>query len=233
MPLRVRARRHSLFDALSMRSLRVCGAEHIVAVTFTNAAAGEMKLRVRQKLEEDLHVSSDLSREYLRRGLAELERAFIGTIHAFCAHLLRQRPVEAGVDPAFEELASPERIFGRVFHEWLDHRLALKSPILRRCFARLTRLEERSPLAPADKLRYEAWKLAEWRDHDSGWAKHDFDRIGALENAISSAQAFLVIRNRCDRPQRDPLYLSFQPLADFVARVELSRETGGLDYDSS
>lgn len=207
-------------------------AENIVAVTFTNAAAGEMKLRLRQKLEEELQVSSDSSREYLRRGLAELERAFIGTIHAFCAHLLRQRPVEAGVDPAFEELAAPERIFGRVFHEWLDHRLTLKSPILRRCFARLTRLEERSPLAPAERLRYQAWNLAEWRDHDSRWAKRDFDRIAALEKAISDAQTFLVIRNRCDRPQRDSLYLSFQPLADFVARIELARETGDLDYDT-
>ena len=83
---------------------------NIVAVTFTNAAAGEMKLRVRQKLEEELLASSGASRENLRTGLAQLERAFIGTIYSR-AHLLRQRPVEARVDPAFEELAAPERLF--------------------------------------------------------------------------------------------------------------------------
>ena len=59
--------------------------ETIVAVTFTHAAAGNMKLRVRHELD--------------RRRLAEaartLDRAFIGTIHAFCAQLLRRRPVEA------------------------------------------------------------------------------------------------------------------------------------------
>ena len=127
--------------------------ENIVAVTFTNAAAGEMKLRVRQKLEE----------ANLPSALAELERAYIGTIHAFCAHLIRQRPVEARVDPSFEELAAPERIFARAFRDWINDRLNDNSPVLRRAFARLSRLEERSPVAPLDKLRYEAWKLAEWR----------------------------------------------------------------------
>src|SRR5690349_2393205 len=103
--------------------------ENIVAVTFTNAAAGEMKLRVRQKLEE----------ANLPVALAEFERAFIGTIHAFCAHLIRQRPVEACVDPSFEELAAPERVFARAFRDWINDRLRDNSPVLRRAFARLSR----------------------------------------------------------------------------------------------
>ena len=40
----------------------------------------------------------------MRRGLSQIEQCFIGTIHSFCARLLRERPVEAGVDLAFEEL---------------------------------------------------------------------------------------------------------------------------------
>jgi ATP-dependent helicase/nuclease subunit A len=207
-------------------------AENIVAVTFTNAAAGEMKLRVRQKLEQEMPYAGEEARPALDRGLAELERAFIGTIHAFCAHLLRQRPVEARVDPAFEELAAPERLFARVFRDWIDDKLAEESPVLRRAFARLTRLEERSPLAPIERLRIEAWKLAEWRDHDHPWTKHDFDRIAAIERALAQSGAFLAIRNRCDRPGRDPLFQSFQPLADLVERAELAQRSGRLDYDS-
>ena len=79
--------------------------ENIVAVTFTNAAAGEMKLRVRQKLEE----------AGLADALAGFERAFIGTIHAFCAHLIRQRPVEACVDPAFQLEAIEQNGFEILF----------------------------------------------------------------------------------------------------------------------
>src|SRR5439155_1554904 len=76
-------------SALVERMVEVVGAgtpvERIVAVTFTHAAAGNMKLRVRQEMElRGLHAKA-----------RELDRAFIGTIHAFCAQLLRRRPVEA------------------------------------------------------------------------------------------------------------------------------------------
>src|ERR1051325_1875211 len=71
--------------------------ERIVAVTFTHQAAGEMKLRVRQKLE-------DLRTPVTSEGLQHLDRAFIGTIHAFAANLLPQPPPEARVDPGFVEL---------------------------------------------------------------------------------------------------------------------------------
>ena len=47
-------------------------------------------------------------RARLERGLQELDRAFMGTIHAFCARLLRERPIEAGIDPGFLETTAPE-----------------------------------------------------------------------------------------------------------------------------
>ena len=206
--------------------------ENVVAVTFTNAAAGEMKLRVRQKLEEELKNASPETAGHLQTALGELERAFIGTIHSFCAHLIRQRPVEARVDPAFEELAAPERVFARVFHDWLVNRLQQGSPTLRRCFARLTRSEERSPVAPLDRLRFEAWKLAEWRDHDGAWQRNSFDMLQTLEAAFERVRAFSILRNRCDRPQRDILYQSFQPLADFVERIDRTKAAGEPDYDA-
>jgi superfamily I DNA/RNA helicase len=92
--------------------------ETIVAVTFTHAAAGNMKLRVRHELERRRAREVDAD---VRRRLAEaarsLDRAFIGTIHAFCAQLLRRRPVEARIDPVFQELAQPDAL--RVFAERL------------------------------------------------------------------------------------------------------------------
>src|SRR5215471_12791062 len=62
-----------------------CGIEHVVAVTFTHAAAGEMKLRVRQELDrarQNGDYSAD-ARERAGEALQHLERAFIGTIHSF------------------------------------------------------------------------------------------------------------------------------------------------------
>src|SRR5690606_38350393 len=43
-----------------------------------------------------------------------------GTIHSFCGRLLRERPLEVGLDPAFEELAVEERITVRR-HFWEGH----------------------------------------------------------------------------------------------------------------
>ena len=104
--------------------------DRIAAVTFTHAAAGSMKVRVRQELER---------RKNQGAALRSLDRAFIGTIHAFCTHLLRQRPVEAVVDPDFRELDEPNArsLFDEVFREWLAARLNEPAPVLRRALARL------------------------------------------------------------------------------------------------
>ena len=65
-----------------------------LAITFTENAAAEVKARLAELLE--------------RLGLEEqrgrLERAYISTIHGFCARLLREYAIEAGVDPRFQVL---------------------------------------------------------------------------------------------------------------------------------
>ncbi len=57
----------------------------------------------------------------LRHALSNLERFFAGTIHAFCARLLRERPVEAGVSPGFTELDETEEQLIRE-QSWRDFR---------------------------------------------------------------------------------------------------------------
>ena len=69
----------------------------IVAITFTEKAAAEMRDRIRRGIDE-LDVSAD-TRARLREALID---APINTIHGFCASILREFPVEAGVDSAFE-----------------------------------------------------------------------------------------------------------------------------------
>src|SRR5690348_10815127 len=67
-----------------------------VAVTFTEKAAGEMKLRLRLEIERARSGFKGLERARLDQALEELELARIGTIHSFCADILRERPIEAG-----------------------------------------------------------------------------------------------------------------------------------------
>jgi ATP-dependent helicase/nuclease subunit A len=221
--------------ALVCRIVEVIAAgtpvETVVAVTFTHAAAGNMKLRVRHELEQRRAGELDpVVQARLADAARKLDRAFIGTIHAFCAQLLRRRPVEAGVDPVFQELAQPDalRVFSRVFQRWIEQRLASPSPALVRALARLSWREERDGAEPLDALRQAAWSLAEWRDFNAPWDKRGFDRDARLEALLQTAETTLNLRNRCSR-QRDPLYDGLRPLAEFLQRVDRARAAGRFD----
>lgn len=75
-------------------------ASEILAITFTRKAAGEMKERLYKSMQE--LAETDVSNEGFWKGqLQELERAQITTIHGFCNRLLKENPVETGLDPAF------------------------------------------------------------------------------------------------------------------------------------
>ncbi|GMX66754.1 UvrD-helicase domain-containing protein [Paenibacillus elgii] len=82
----------------------------IAAITFTNKAASELSCRFRLKLEEELQEATEgcPERERLELAVQQFGRGFIGTIHGFCARLLRERPIESGLDPAFREIDESE-----------------------------------------------------------------------------------------------------------------------------
>src|SRR5207302_1746521 len=102
--------------------------DRIVAVTFTEAAAGELKLRLRAAIEKARldETRPAAERERLRLALPKLEEARVSTIHGFCSDLLREHPVEAAVDPYFEVAAddTAASLFERAFDRWLEAQLA-------------------------------------------------------------------------------------------------------------
>ncbi|WP_018133200.1 UvrD-helicase domain-containing protein [Effusibacillus pohliae] len=81
----------------------------IVAITFTELAAAEMKRRIRTAVEKWIAETADLlEKKRLRRIRSELDSAIISTIHGFCMRILKEHPVEAGVDPLAEVLEPDE-----------------------------------------------------------------------------------------------------------------------------
>ena len=108
--------------------------EGMAAVTFTRKAAAELRARFQLELERRLREEPEAARRArIETALSHLERLFAGTIHAFCAHLIRERPVEAGVAPGFTEQEEAEdvELRQRAWRDYLDRERAGGSPVLR------------------------------------------------------------------------------------------------------
>ncbi|HEX4046219.1 MAG TPA: UvrD-helicase domain-containing protein [Elusimicrobiota bacterium] len=147
-----------LFLVLGWDAPEPVRVERVVALTFTDKAAGEIKLRLSDRLAELAarlagaplpdgaavraeRTLMELRAQFgkgdddvlgrARAALEDLDKAPIGTIHSFCAQLLRLHPVEAGVDPAFRVDADEEafdELFASEWAAWLDVELGERPP---------------------------------------------------------------------------------------------------------
>lgn len=109
----------------------------LLAITFTEKAAAEMKQRLARALADEGRADAAQA----------VERAAISTVHAFCARLLREHAVEACVDPAFTVLEPVEA--ERLFESCLD---ALVAEMAARHDPDLDRLAALPGSDPADTL---------------------------------------------------------------------------------
>ena len=200
----------------------------MVVVTFTERAAGELKLRVRQQLEAarletfagQSSPEEKARRERLLTALQQFEGAHIGTIHGFCAELLREYPVDAGVDPQFEVLGadlSQWRFFERVFQRWFAKVQQEPSPGIARVLQRRARSAARYAAAkgPVEQLREAAWRLIEHRDLTRSWSPVSFDLAGELHavrrslvTLSTTLRSAIEARQVGDRPWRPVLRLA-------------------------
>ncbi|MEA2736263.1 MAG: ATP-dependent helicase/nuclease subunit, partial [Humisphaera sp.] len=83
-----------------------CDVDELLVVTFTEAAAAEMKSRIERALFERINRSGHDSR--LARQLALVDRANVSTLHGFCARLIRQHFHLLELDPAFTVIDGDE-----------------------------------------------------------------------------------------------------------------------------
>lgn len=111
----------------------------IAAVTFTRKAAAELRERFQVVLERRYREARDDPSEggratRLRDAIDGIDRAFLGTIHAFCARLLRERPIEAGLDPDFQEAqeAEAQLIQERFWTSFVERIISDSDPLVER-----------------------------------------------------------------------------------------------------
>ncbi len=113
----------AVLTARYLKHLTDDGAEapQVVAITFTDRAAREMRDRIRKAVQDKLQNAQGEAVERWTDHLRHLETAPISTIHAFCGNLLRQYAVTAGLDPQFEILE--EVLASNLRSESMRHRL--------------------------------------------------------------------------------------------------------------
>ena len=190
----------------------------IVALTFTNKAATEMRVRLRERLAAVVRADTDdvrqsdggavsVSELRVRYGLTldeviaragaalhDIEKAQIGTLHSFAAHLLRLHPLESLVDPAFQEDDGSrfEEHFTAAWDVWIDQELSRRGThhrlwraLLRtitvddlRAFARALCSE----LVDVTRLR-EQLDHTEWDAMTAGWLSGMRDHAQTLLDA--------------------------------------------------
>ena len=204
----------------------------IVAVTFSEKAAGELKLRLREELETArtrTGVTADES-ALLAKAVYDFEEAQVSTIHGFCAELLRERPVEARVDPAFTVLTETQadRVFDEAFTTWLHEQLAHPGDGVRRSLRRPTRWrpEEEEGNGPIERLRRAARDLREWRDHTAAWTRPSYDRHRAIKTLFQQLKDFAEMTGR-PLKKGDNFSNDTRPARTASAEIERQRRAVG------
>lgn len=128
----------------------------IAAMTFTEKAASDIKMRLMEELEKIVNVINGNTSEdekkrieiflthirdmygvtynemenRARKSLEDMDKALIGTIHGFAAHILRLYPIESGAVPGFivDEGDMFNELFEKEWAKWVEGQLSLASP---------------------------------------------------------------------------------------------------------
>ncbi len=138
----------------------------LAAITFTEAAAAELRERVRGKLEQEARSDRLNAEERQRCGNAasEMELASIQTLHSFALSLLRELPLEAGLPPVFDTLDGIQAGLGfqDAWDEWLEQALDSDAlgPLMLRALTLGLRLDDLRQVAAALHRDYDLVALA-------------------------------------------------------------------------
>ncbi len=210
----------------------------IVAVTFSEKAAGELKLRLREELERARTHAERTTEEVERLDAAvlEFEEAHVSTIHGFCAELLRERPVEARVDPSFEVLTEGQSdiVFDEAFAAWMEAALARPGEGVRRSLRRPRSVawwrDSDDWDGPIERLRRAGRELLQWRDHPAPWKRPDWERAATIDRVVESV---LDVAAMTADPfyEHDMLFQDTATLRRLAREIQRAAQPTPRDYD--
>lgn len=221
--------------------LAPAGLDQILVVTFTEAAAAEMRQRIQRRLEEA--AAQDPAHPRLAEAVALVDSAHIGTLHSFCLALLREHFHELGLDPQLSvldptqaELLAAHTLDGLLRRHYVgsseadravqDLALALgdgRDDVLRAAVRRLHDYLQTLP-DPAGWLRSQRAQLAQaepepWRDDlraaFAEWRQEWLEHLAELAPVNSKARdARAVLSAGGENPDREALAATLAALLE-------------------
>lgn len=158
---------------------------HILAITFTEKAAANMKAKLAELFEHD------------QPRLRELESAYVSTIHGFCARLLRDNAIAAGIDPRFVVLDAreSEELQFACLHQALDELVEQRRDEALQLIAALHRPDLAGDLRKAyDAIRSAGKTIAEVRATENpGATLEPAEAAGRVLAIVASWQPGLTV----------------------------------------
>ena len=150
----------------------------LIAITFTERAAREMRNRIRNACRKRLLDCKEEEADHWLQLLREMDLARISTIHSFCGSLLRVHAVEAGLDPRFRVLdqAQADTLLSELIDDQLRDKLADREETAMGLIVQfgLRRLEEMIALLlrRRQEIDWDHWRavtaetlVSKWRDY--------------------------------------------------------------------
>ena len=199
----------------------------LVAITFTREAAFEMRLRLRQELEQRAKTSPE---DPWARRLSQLDSARIDTIHGFCADILRANAAQAGIDPLFDVLDENDSamLLDDIVHDLLA---TIEAP-LSRLFAHydafmIESLLRRLSLVNAEYAPAPADPEALFRLWEREWEKGAFETRSHLLDSPEVAD-IPPVRPALEEDKLAALAIQYARNLDQIANVEKAQDIARL-----
>ncbi|HXG18992.1 MAG TPA: UvrD-helicase domain-containing protein [Methylomirabilota bacterium] len=187
--------------------------DRLAAITFTERAAMELRARLHGELEALLaRKITESERLQVREARRQFDRAQISTVHAFCANLLRERPVEARVDPDFVVLNEFDARLLRqeVWRTWLAQEMERSPAVLKQALRAEATLEHLETLRDF---------LVEHRDCVAWLPAPVEDRLTEFSLTFTRHIARLRACARACVDHADRAYMQIAALSDTLSRA--------------
>ncbi|HEY3130553.1 MAG TPA: UvrD-helicase domain-containing protein [Acidobacteriota bacterium] len=209
----------------------------IVAITFTEKGAGELKQRIRQALEKKRSEMPSCF-DMLTQALSELDNAQISTIHGFTASMLRERPVEARIDPNFTQLdeLGSGLLVDQVWEQWLDRILASNNDTMKLALVLGLELEQ---------MRVLFGELYQRREHADLLPQASFSVAQAAAETRRIVREVIPYMQFCRNPETDSGFKQWTKVLEsfngaaldnslglikFLRELKLNRNAGNKNY---